>query len=129
MNEANAKQVNGTHYSSEYQHWDLVAGLELGYFQGQITKYLSRWKKKNGMQDLEKALHFLEKAAEVQATEHRVISQEVGKFAEVNGLCSAEHAVLSYVAHGDLSNATLALDRYINALRASSPGPSYVDQG
>lgn len=64
---ANARQVAGSHYSGyPLQHWDLVAIFDWDYFQGQITKYLMRWKKKNGIQDLEKAAHFLEKYIEVE---------------------------------------------------------------
>lgn len=60
--DANSTQVAGTHYASEYQHWDFVLnGLGGRYFEGQVTKYVFRWRKKNGIQDLEKALHFLAK--------------------------------------------------------------------
>lgn len=64
---ANVKaQVGGQHYrEAAVQHWDFAALQQLDYFQGQITKYVVRWKKKNGLQDLEKALHFLEKYIEV----------------------------------------------------------------
>ena len=55
----NATQVGGTHYRSHFQHWDLVARLKLGYFEGQVTKYVTRHRHKNGRQDLDKALHFL----------------------------------------------------------------------
>ena len=65
---ANEKQVGGEHYKSAIQHWDYAASHEFDYFQGQITKYVTRWKKKNGLQDLEKALHFLEKYIELQRT-------------------------------------------------------------
>jgi hypothetical protein len=58
-------QVGGTHYKSAVQHWDLVAMLSVGYFEGCITKYVTRYKKKNGLQDLEKAQHFLAKLIEV----------------------------------------------------------------
>jgi hypothetical protein len=64
---ANEKQVGGGHYKSEIQHWDYVVANDLDYFQAQITKYVTRWKKKNGMQDLRKAQHFLEKYIEVQS--------------------------------------------------------------
>jgi len=63
---ANAKQVGGEHYKNPVQHWDWVASNELDYFQGQITKYVARWKKKGGIQDLEKARHFLDKYIELQ---------------------------------------------------------------
>ncbi len=65
---ANEKQVGGLHYKQEgtIQHWDYAASHNFDYFQGQITKYVTRWKKKNGVQDLEKALHFLEKYIEIE---------------------------------------------------------------
>lgn len=63
---ANSKQVGGAHYKgSAIEHWDIVAQHNLDYFQGQITKYVMRWRKKNGIQDLEKAQHFLEKYIEL----------------------------------------------------------------
>lgn len=64
---ANETQVGGIHYRKKsIQHWDYVAANDLDYFQGQITKYVSRWKDKNGLQDLRKAQHFLEKYIEVE---------------------------------------------------------------
>lgn len=63
---ANDVQVGGNHYKNQsIQHWDYVAANDLDYFQGQITKYVSRWKDKNGIQDLEKADHFLKKYMEL----------------------------------------------------------------
>lgn len=64
---ANDRQVGGSHYRCEgEQHWDRVNRLGLDYFQGQITKYVERWKLKNGIEDLEKAKHFLEKYIELE---------------------------------------------------------------
>jgi len=63
---ANDRQVGGSHYGGgAQQHWDIVHQHGLDYFQGQITKYVMRWRKKNGLQDLEKAQHFLEKYIEL----------------------------------------------------------------
>jgi hypothetical protein len=62
---ANEKQVAGNHYKSTIEHWDYVVANDLDYFQGQITKYVTRWKNKNGITDLLKAQHFLEKYIEV----------------------------------------------------------------
>lgn len=66
---ANNKQVAGDHYKSSIQHWDYVVANDLDYFQAQITKYVTRWKKKNGIQDLKKAQHFLEKYIELNETD------------------------------------------------------------
>jgi hypothetical protein len=62
---ANKRQVAGNHYNSNIQHWDYVVANDLDYFQAQITKYVTRWKKKNGITDLLKAQHFLEKYIEI----------------------------------------------------------------
>lgn len=65
MANANDRQVGGGHYMGSIQHWDLAAQRNYDYFQGQITKYVDRWKTKNGLQDLLKAQHFLEKYIEL----------------------------------------------------------------
>jgi len=57
----NARQVGGTHYRAPIQHWDFVLANDIPYMEAQIIKYVMRWRKKNGIQDLEKARHFLEK--------------------------------------------------------------------
>lgn len=65
-NKANERQVGGKHYATgDYQHWDVVADFGLDYFQGQITRYLFRWKAKGGIEDLEKAGHYLDKYLEL----------------------------------------------------------------
>lgn len=67
MTEANKRQVGGNHYKAMgIEHWDVVALNNLDYFQGQVTKYVMRWRGKNGLQDLEKAHHFLQKYIEVE---------------------------------------------------------------
>ena len=71
MSSANETQVGGGHYKTQTpdqpQHWDIVAIHNLDYFQGQITKYVMRWKNKNGLQDLQKAQHFLQKYIELNS--------------------------------------------------------------
>ena len=67
---ADLKQVGGSHYKKvppEMQHWNIVLAYKLCYFEAQILKYLLRWRDKNGVDDLLKAQHFLEKLIENQA--------------------------------------------------------------
>lgn len=67
---ANDIQVGGAHYQGKkLQHWDIVSMFELDYFQGQITKYVMRWKLKYSdpakrIEDLKKARHVLDKYIE-----------------------------------------------------------------
>lgn len=62
MKSASDYQVGGDHYRSEYQHWDWAIDIRLGYLESATTKYVTRWKGKNGPQDVEKAIHYLTKA-------------------------------------------------------------------
>lgn len=63
---ANAVQVGGDHYKKNaIQPWDYIVSNDLGYLEGNVVKYVSRWKDKGGRQDLEKAKHYLDKLLEV----------------------------------------------------------------
>lgn len=62
----NKRQVGGKHYQKQkIQHWDYVIANNIPYMEGQIIKYTSRWRDKNGLEDLHKARHFLDKLIEV----------------------------------------------------------------
>lgn len=52
--------VGGNHYRlGGFDHWDLVAKTGMGYFDGNATKYVARWRYKNSpVDDLKKALHY-----------------------------------------------------------------------
>ena len=63
---ANDKQVAGSHYKSAIEPWDAIEAWGLGYLDGSAVKYLARWRKKNGVEDIMKAIHFLEKLVEVE---------------------------------------------------------------
>lgn len=84
---ANDRQVGGDHYTvatgkcphcgGVLQHWDLYA--EQPYLVGQVSKYVTR--SKNGFEDLEKALHFLQKLIETRypGTQVRVLIDDESK--------------------------------------------------
>ena len=56
-----AKQIGGSHYKDmKIQPLDFIIQNEIPYMEGNIIKYVSRYKAKNGLQDLEKAMHYLE---------------------------------------------------------------------
>ena len=65
-NDPNSRQVGGDHYKGKtVQPWDFIAANELGFFEGNVVKYVTRWKDKGGVQDLHKARHYLDKLIEV----------------------------------------------------------------
>lgn len=71
MSAANERQVGGDHYKrGGEEHWDRVYRLfGPGYFVGCITKYVERYQFKNGLEDLRKAEHFIQKLIELTQRE------------------------------------------------------------
>ena len=74
---ANLKQIGGQHYKQfqGFEPWDVINVWGLGYLDGNAIKYIARWKHKNGVQDLKKAIHYLEKLVE-QETAHLERSED-----------------------------------------------------
>lgn len=65
---ANDRQVAGDHYKSKaIQPWDYIASNNIGYLEGNVIKYVSRWRDKGGVADLEKARHYLDKLIELES--------------------------------------------------------------
>lgn len=104
---ANLRQVGGMHYHSEYQHWDLCLKVGLNYFEAAATKYVARWRAKNGVTDLQKALHYAQKLQEEahvalllqgQRFTMSFVSSEVNKFCSINKLEGAEKAIILLLA-------------------------------
>ena len=62
--------VGGNHYKqlaiepTEYIHKN-----KLGWCEGNVVKYISRWKFKNGLEDLKKAKHFIDLLIELEGLE------------------------------------------------------------
>ena len=65
--DALTKQVAGTHYKDlPIQPVEYIHANAIGYFEGNVIKYVSRWRKKNGIADLEKAKHYIELLIELE---------------------------------------------------------------
>lgn len=73
---ANDDQIGGRHYIEKaIQPWDFIVQNNMGYLEGCIVKYVSRYKEKNGIEDLIKASHYLEKLIEVTLNDTKRISE------------------------------------------------------
>ena len=53
------KQIGGSHYRNfNIQPYEFISKNDLSFFQGCVIKYVCRYKNKNGIQDLEKIIHY-----------------------------------------------------------------------
>ena len=66
--DAMAKQVGGSHYKDKgIQPIIYIHANNLGFCEGNVVKYVTRWREKNGIADLEKAKHYIELLIELHA--------------------------------------------------------------
>lgn len=137
---ANDKQVGGTHYKKGgEEHWDRMWRLYgRGYFVGCITKYVERYHEKNGIQDLEKALHFTEKLIELESPKpFPDIGMLVSDPRQVNPTGWRDFVFEGIGADGQLMTcrvcgSKILIDPYANPHHehecGADPSPRYVNQ-
>lgn len=140
---ANETQHGGTHYRTKeggVQHWDYCVGVNVPYLEAAASKYLTRWRKKNGLQDTQKALHYMEKRLESYdkgvgvlkgANKNSVMFE---KFITDNGISREEERILDRVMHwphrGILVEAITRIRALIRQIESEESGPTagYVNQ-
>ena len=61
------EQVGGDHYSKlAIQPVEYINKNNLSYLQGNVIKYVTRYKDKNGVEDLQKAKHYINLLIELE---------------------------------------------------------------
>ena len=60
-------QIQGDHYKDmAIQPVEFIHANDIPYLEGNVIKYVSRWRKKNGIADLEKARHYIDLLIELE---------------------------------------------------------------
>lgn len=71
------KQPGGTHYKQmAIQPVQYIHANGLGYCEANIVKYVSRWRDKNGLEDLLKARHYIDLLIELEGLEKADFGQQ-----------------------------------------------------
>lgn len=131
---ANESQVGGDHYKGSYQHWDLMLDLKAQCPIVYATKYVYRWRKKNGFQDLRKALHCVEKAIEVELPATCASANDFNKldhFLQSNEVDIDDGFILRLIVSGLYDAAYRAIQTmlWLEEAKTAEPTPAYVNQG
>jgi hypothetical protein len=67
MSKALEVQVGGAHYKAlAIQPVEYIHANSIGFCEGNIIKYVSRWRSKGGLDDLRKARHYLDLLIELE---------------------------------------------------------------
>ena len=85
-------QVGGSHYKDmAFQPIELIAILKCSFIQGCIIKYISRYKSKNGAQDIKKCIHYAQLAIELKDKGLCKNTKDVDTYMAVSNFCSANN--------------------------------------
>jgi hypothetical protein len=72
---ASEKQVAGSHYCNfSIQPGEFIHRNGIGFLEGNVIKYVCRHRNKNGRQDIEKAIHYLQLLMEWEYPERTAAS-------------------------------------------------------
>lgn len=141
---ANSTQVGGSHYkvATGRQHWDLVDDFNVGYLEAGATKYITRWRSKDGLKDLRKAVHFLQKLYEKRA--FMSFQEQTARMPQVpkpvidqylsDNACGLSESkiiflILTWQSTGTIDLARRLLVELIEHEEGAAPSSSYVNQG
>lgn len=93
-------QVGGDHYKKlGYQPIELIYKLGLDFFQGNMLKYITRYKYKNGQEDLAKCIHYANLAYELGPKDTLVITRKYARPIE-----EIHEEIMLYKKENKLSN-------------------------
>lgn len=72
MTNALEKQEGGNHYKGySIQPIEYIHANNIPFAEGSVIKYVTRWRDKNGVADLKKAIHFIELLIELESRNAR----------------------------------------------------------
>ena len=61
------KQTGGNHYKKcSIQPIEYIHANNLPFIEGNVVKYITRWRDKNGIEDLKKVIHYVELLIELE---------------------------------------------------------------
>jgi hypothetical protein len=66
MDKYKERVIHPNHYNRGIEMWDYAHSHNLDFFEGNIVKYVTRWKDKNGIEDLKKCIQYLNKLIELE---------------------------------------------------------------
>jgi len=82
--DVNAKGNDPVNHPAHYtqgtmETWEAIEGLNLGYHAGNVVKYLSRYKFKDGIRDLRKARAYLDRLILIEERANEPVAIQGGK--------------------------------------------------
>ena len=111
-------QIGGSHYCNKgIQPIELIVALNLNFIEGNIVKYITRYKEKNGIQDLMKCIHYSQLAIELKCIRHNIDIHNnyalILQYIKTNDLCSVQTYVLNSCLQNDYEQVKLLCNEMV----------------
>ena len=91
MSDVMKKQIGGTHYKTKaIQPWEVIERNQMGFFDGNALKYIMRYGEKNGVEDLRKAIHYIEKLIDIECNRPITPADFRAQVEEQEGWCNGK---------------------------------------
>ena len=75
-----SKQISGNHYKQfAIQPVEFIHKNKIPYCEANAIKYLCRWREKNGIEDLKKAIHYIELLMELENDDASIHTRQPGE--------------------------------------------------
>lgn len=91
-------QIGGSHYKDmAMQPIELIVTLRCSFIQGCIIKYISRYKNKNGAQDIRKCIHYAQLAIELgdkRRCNDKALSMNINRYILKNKLTILQQRII-----------------------------------
>ena len=97
------EQVGGSHYKKlSMQPIELIVKAKLSFIQGNIVKYITRYEYKNGIEDINKCIHYANLAMDLNDTgpEHKMLNIAYS-YCSVNKLSAPQINVITACVQDD----------------------------
>ena len=114
-------QVGGDHYKNlAIQPIEYIHANSIPFAEGSVIKYVTRWRSKNGIADLQKALHFIRLLLELESKrktkrkskKKKSLTENITalEYTQTNNIPPAEGLVITLVSHWRFIGGVLALE-------------------
>lgn len=114
------QQVGGTHYTDmNVQPFDFIEANKLTFFEGNVVKYLSRYKSKDGDRDIDKAIHYVKESfnrlGDFQSRDIKMTAEE---YCKANNLSPVVELVLCWILEYPVSVSLELIVKLIEGLKS-----------
>lgn len=116
------KEIGGTHYADmKIEPIELIEAFRLDFIQGNIVKYVSRYRNKNGIEDLRKALDYsrigmerFDRVTNIDINDRNKLN--IRQYCMLNGLNDMENLIITYAITNDFEKCATEIDKLISTM-------------